>query len=444
MPEFDLLTYVALNLVNVGANLVFAFLFWTRDRSIYSPGLVMCVIFFYLFNFHFLIEGYDHEIYARIPGPQLRDMQIWTSGVLITTLFLSYAFTPPTPRVDRTYDSNAIFDVLLLLGGVIFAVNLAWRFDQVDWDIDRFTTALLLSRVSEEWAQQGTINSGSAFDSLVRATFLFAPFAFAVTSQSKKPLVMVLSHVLLAASLALLFFGGSRTTFVAPAFFYAGLRILMSRNRVATGAMMIPLSLIVLYASSYVLNFRSVGFDRIDEFSDGDIGWHMDDNYPRLILTAWLAWEGTPKIDGITMALAALFGFVPRAIWPSKPDPDTDFFYPYKDFSYVTTSALGELNAAMNPVLAATVFALMIYLMVRFAYRIYRRPDLGGFAMLLTLYLYYYSILRSVFSVSAGIYIPALMFIAYRLTRGREAAVQQVSDPREDQKAVPDQPSGQA
>ena len=146
MADATLLYYVIFNLINVGTTGLFVFLFWERDRSPYSPGVVMSVIIFYLYNSHFLVQGYDHEIYSRISMAQVIDMQIWISATIALALFACYAFTARPPVVRREFGSEQVFLVLLVLGAAIFAINMVWRLDRVDWNTERFVTALLLSR----------------------------------------------------------------------------------------------------------------------------------------------------------------------------------------------------------------------------------------------------------------------------------------------------------
>lgn len=419
MTEATFQYFAIFNLLNVGIAVVFIGLFLQRDRSIYSPGVAMSLILFYLYTSHFLIEGYDHEIYRRVPMAQVLDMQLWVTSTIAAALFACYVGTRRPPEVRRTFDSDQVFRVLLLLGLAIFVANMVWRLNRVDWSAERFVTALLLSRASEDWAQQGAVNTGSPVDSLIRITFLFCGYAFAVAAQSRRLVLSVVAHVLLAASLVFFFFGGSRTAFIAPIFAYLLLRFMRSRNKAITAALMLPVVLGVLYASSFVLGFRTVGFERMDEFGGGELRWHTDDNYPRLIYASWEAWRGTDPIDGLSFILASLFNFVPRVLWPGKPQLSAEFFEPYKDFHYVTISAFGELQAMMHPLLAATAFVLLVWAATRLAYRLFRSPDLSSFALYITYLLYIYSVMRSLANISAAIYIPALMLLVHRFTRDR-------------------------
>ncbi len=404
--EYQYIFINALNLCSTGA---LVWLFYSRDRTLLSPGIALVGLIFYVYSFHFLLYGYDHYVYERMPADELLSVQFWITVTVIFAQFLAFAFSGGKRAVLGSVEDNRFHEILLFVGFLIFAANMIWRANAVDWDADRFVTELLLSRLSEAWAQQGSLNEGSPIDSLIRVLFPFCGYGFAFAATSRSPITSVIAHVLFVITLVFLFFQGSRTYFVTPIFGYLAFQYFATRNRYLFGAISAVAMVAVLYYSNIQLNFRSVGFERIEEFGGAEVNYHMDDNYPRMLYAAWLSWNGEPRVAAYPFISGALLNFIPRAVWPGKPAMSDEYFFPFKDAHYITISMMGELHAAAHPIVAAAFFCLIVVLMTLVSYRIFRRQDAASMATLLIFLLYSYSVLRSIFNFSAAIYLPLLM-----------------------------------
>lgn len=408
---------------------------WARARHVLHPHFMFTMMFFVYLS-DFFVRGYDvnnnaDPYTAKLDDIASSDLYGYQISILMAIgiiLFLALfvrsqrlerqlTYIKASLALDRPLQLYALVTALFLIAGEIVK-----RLSTVQWSPMEVLVQSLHARGDRVWDQEAWAGGNFIF----AISTIFMPLCGVIAGFL---LICARGWIRFAAALvfvAVSFFlvtDGSRTPLAVVAGAMWCFAMFRWRSPVKRAMITGAVCLSIATAFSLMLEYRGVGFE--SDAQQFHYTYHQDDNYYRTLHSFSVADQSDYRWDPLYFFYRIAVNPIPRAIWSGKPLVEPDFFGDFRlpfttNFFFGESIAMFGLNAGL---VFATLWALLLYLLLYFAFALLSKPL--GIAAYLLVTLYIYMCMRSMQNVTTASYLAiagvATVMAADRIARRRRS-----------------------
>ncbi|MBI2685993.1 MAG: hypothetical protein HYX27_06735 [Acidobacteria bacterium] len=397
--------------------------------NLLAPAPAFCIALTYSFFSDFLVRGYEDSVVAVIPPAQLLAYQLIVLAVYVLTVATALSLRPsPGANISPRYWNNGVAEIrceLVGWGGAI--LDIVKRLVMTEWDVAEAISQSLGPRGGNSWSSGASLGDGTF---ILAATLILLPasgvcFGTLLTSPAATFTRRIRAAAGLLLILALLYSYGSRTYFAVPLIYACARYSYASVSLLRRCAVWVALAALIAVVFSMMYQYRSGGINALLERGQpvevGNIQYHQDDSYYRILYAAYIAETTNESLDASHFFYTIAVNPIPRYFWNDKPALLDDFWLDYKPY-YVTMTFLGESIALFGlwagPI-ASLFFLFALYRLLTVCYSTVMRRPLGLGVYFIVLF-YVSQCLRSMMSLTMSLYFPfAILALSLILKGGR-------------------------